>query len=85
MPSWIRLTTSPTPTPSPGNALCMTSPRSAPRHEQPFADECVVIGRLDLNHTAEHAPLPILDDALGGLRVRLQWIDDGVVAASADD
>jgi predicted RNA-binding Zn ribbon-like protein len=40
---------------------------------------------LELNHAAEHAPLPILDDALGALRVRLQWVGDGVVAAPADD
>jgi hypothetical protein len=39
---------------------------------------------LVLNHAAEHAPLPLLDEALGALPVRLQWVGDGVVATPAD-
>ena len=42
-------------------------------------------GALELNHAAEQAPLPVLDDALRGLPVRLQWGGDAVVAAPADD
>jgi hypothetical protein len=40
---------------------------------------------LVLNHAAEHAPLPLLDEALGALPVRLHWVGDGVVATPADD
>jgi hypothetical protein len=40
---------------------------------------------LVLNHAAEHGPLPMLDDALGALPVRLQWVGDGVVATPAVD
>ncbi|WP_244928002.1 CGNR zinc finger domain-containing protein [Nocardioides sp. W7] len=40
---------------------------------------------LGLNHAAEQAPLAMLDDALGALRIRLQWDGGGVVATPAED
>lgn len=40
---------------------------------------------LQLNHAAEQAPLPALDDALRALPVRLQWGGDAVAVAPADD
>ncbi|MFC7496907.1 MULTISPECIES: CGNR zinc finger domain-containing protein [unclassified Nocardioides] len=39
---------------------------------------------LELNHAAERAPLPMLDDVLESLPVRLLWVGDGVVAVPAD-
>ncbi|WP_182524438.1 CGNR zinc finger domain-containing protein [Nocardioides dongkuii] len=40
---------------------------------------------LELNHAAEQAPLPMLDDALGALPIRLRWDGGGVVAAPTED
>ena len=40
---------------------------------------------LELNHAAERATLPALDDLLGRLPVRLAWDGEGVVARPAQD